>query len=79
MTDKQLLDHYRTLYQVAKRDKDICEQELDEFKTLCTMQQDIINTLNKRIEKQNNSINILENRILEVADTKTNVRIISIK
>ena len=23
MTDKQLLDHYRNLYQVAKRDKDI--------------------------------------------------------
>ena len=43
MNKEQLLDHYRNLYQIVKQDKDSIERELEEFKTLCTIQQDIIN------------------------------------
>lgn len=63
MTKEQLLNHYRNLYQVVKRDKDEIERELEEFKMLSSMQQDIINNLNKRINmlKQNNDV--LENNL----------------
>ena len=50
MTKEQLLDHYRNLYQSVKRDKDEIERELEEYKTLSSMQQDIISSLNKRID-----------------------------
>ena len=63
MTKEELLNHYRTLYQVVKRDKDEIERELGEFKTLSTMQQDIITSLKNRIEILNKNNKILENRL----------------
>ena len=54
MNKEQLLDHYRNLYQIVKQDKDSIERELEEFKTLCTIQQDIINNLNKRLANYKN-------------------------
>lgn len=66
MTKEELLNHYRTLYQVVKRDKDEIERELGEFKTLSTMQQDIITSLKNRIEILNKNNQILENRLNEL-------------
>lgn len=66
MTKEQLLNHYRNLYQVVKRDKDENERELEEFKTLSTMQQDIINSLNKKIEILNKNNQILENNLNQI-------------
>ena len=66
MTKEQLLNHYRSLYQVVKRDKDEIERQLEEFKTLSTMKQDIINNLNNRIEILNKNNQVLENRLNEL-------------
>lgn len=66
MTKEQLLNHYRNLYQIVKRDKDEIERELEEFKTLSTMKQDIINNLNNRIEILNKNNQVLENRLNEL-------------
>lgn len=65
MTKEQLLNHYRNLYQVVKRDKDDLEKELVEFKTLATMQQDIINSLNDRIDILRRNQEVLENNLNE--------------
>ncbi len=65
MTKEQLLNHYRNLYQVVKRDKDDLEKELGEFKTLATMQQDIINSLNERIDILRRNQEVLENNLNE--------------
>lgn len=54
-------NHYRNLYQIVKRDKDELERELEEYKTLSTMQQDIINSQNERINNLEHSIQVLEN------------------
>lgn len=66
MTKEQLLNHYRSLYQVVKRDKDEIERQLEEFKTLSTIQQDIIVSLNKRLEKLKLNNELLENRLNEL-------------
>lgn len=58
-----LLDHYRNLYQIVKRDKDELERELEEYKTLSTMQQDIITSLNRRIKNTENSYKVLKNNL----------------
>ncbi len=63
MTKEQLLNHYRNLYQVVKRDKDEIERELEEYKTLASMQQDIINNLNKRINILKRNREVLENNL----------------
>ena len=63
MTKEQLLNHYRNLYQVVKRDKDEIERELEEYKTLVSMQQDIINNLNKRIDILKRNREVLENNL----------------
>lgn len=63
MTKEQLLNHYRNLYQVVKRDKDEIERELEEYKTLASMQQDIINNLNKRINILKRNHEVLENNL----------------
>ena len=68
MNKEQLLNHYRNLYQVVKRDKDEIEREFEEYKTLSTMQQDIIKSLNKRVDilKKNNAV--LEHNITLLLD-----------
>ena len=63
MTKEQLLSHYRNLYQVVKRDKDEIERELEEYKTLASIQQDIINNLNKRINILKRNHEVLENNL----------------
>lgn len=63
MTKEQLLNHYRNLYQVVKKDKDEIERELEEFKMLSSMQQDIINNLNKRINILKRNHEVLENNL----------------
>lgn len=63
MTKEQLLNHYRNLYQVVKRDKDEIERELEEFKMLSSMQQDIVNNLNKRINILKHNNDLLENNL----------------
>lgn len=69
MSKEQLLNHYRNLYQVVKRDKDEIERELEEYKTLSTMHKDIIKSLNKRIDilKKNNAV--LEHNITLLLDS----------
>lgn len=49
MNKEELNKHYKTLYQIIKREKDDIERELQEYKLLNTIQQDIINSQNKRI------------------------------
>ncbi len=65
MNKEQLLNHYRNLYQAVKRDKDEIERELDEYKILSAMQQDIIHSLNKRVEILNHNQKVLENNLSE--------------
>ena len=75
MTKEQLLDHYRNLYQSVKRDKDEIERELEEYKTLSSMQQDIISSLNKRIDILRNNYKILENDLNMVLSNVSGLRI----
>lgn len=75
MTKEQLLDHYRNLYQSVKRDKDEIERELEEYKTLSSMQQDIISSLNKRIDILRNNYKILENDLNMVLSNVSELRI----
>lgn len=49
MNKEELNKHYKTLYQIVKRDKDEVERELQEYKLLNAIQQDIIDSQNKRI------------------------------
>ena len=75
MNKEQLLDHYRNLYQSVKRDKDEIERELEEYKTLSLMQQDIISSLNKRIDILKNNYKILENDLNMVLSNVSGLRI----
>lgn len=75
MTKEQLLDHYRNLYQSVKRDKDEIERELEEYKTLSSMQQDIISSLNKRIDILRNNYKILENDLNMVLSNVSGLKI----
>lgn len=75
MNKEQLLDHYRNLYQVVKRNKDEIERELEEYKTLSLMQQDIISSLNKRIDILKNNYKILENDLNMVLSNVSGLRI----
>ena len=75
MTKEQLLDHYRNLYQSVKRDKDEIERELEEYKTLSSMQQDIISSLNKRTDILRNNYKILENDLNMVLSNVSGLRI----
>lgn len=75
MTKDQLLNHYRNLYQVVKRDKDEIERELEEYKTLSSMQQDIISNLNKRIDILKNNYKILENDLNMVLSNVSGLKI----
>lgn len=75
MTKEQLLDHYRNLYQSVKRDKDEIERELEEYKTLSSMQQDIISSLNKRTDILRNNYKILENDLNMVLSNVSELRI----
>ena len=43
--------HYKTLYKIVKYEKDSIEKELEEYKLLCSVQQDIINNQNKKISR----------------------------
>ena len=44
-------NYYRNLYQIALRDRNEIKKELDLYKSLVDMQQDITNEKNKRIKK----------------------------
>ncbi len=68
MNKEQLLDHYRNLYQVVKRDKDEIEREFEEYKTLSTMQQDIIKSLNKRINILKKNSDVLQCNLKLILD-----------
>lgn len=65
MEETQFLDHYRNLYQITKADKDFADKDLETFKLLSTVQADIINSQNKRIEELKHSVAILENQLNE--------------
>lgn len=68
MNKEQLLDHYRNLYQVVKRDKDEIEREFEEYKTLSAMQQDIIKSLNKRINILKKNSDVLQCNLKLILD-----------
>lgn len=68
MNKEQLLDHYRNLYQVVKRDKDEIEREFEEYKTLSAMQQDIIKSLNKRINTLKKNSDVLQCNLKLILD-----------
>ena len=68
MNNEQLLNHYRNLYQIVKRDKDEIKRELEEYKTLSTMQQDIIKSLNKRINTLEKNNDILQCNLKLILD-----------
>lgn len=54
MTSELLLDHYKKLYKIIKKEKDETEKLLEEYKLLSTIQQDIITKQNKKIELLSN-------------------------
>jgi uncharacterized coiled-coil protein SlyX len=64
-----LLNHYRNLYQIVKKDKDELEKELEELKILSTIQHDIITSLNKKIDTLNKNNNVLERNIEELLNS----------
>ena len=57
-------NYYRNLYQMALRDRNEIKKELDLYKSLVDMQQDITNGKNKRINNLEHDIEVLKN-ILE--------------
>lgn len=76
MNKEELLDHYRNLYQIVKREKDDIEELLEEFKLLVTVKNDIINDLHKKLKKANKKIEILT---LEIEEKESEVKIIKIR
>lgn len=76
---EELLNHYRNLYQIVKRDKDQLERELEEYKTLSTMQQDIITSLNKRIENIKNNCEVLEKNSNMLLSNKDELKVTRIE
>lgn len=76
MNKEELLDHYRNLYQIVKREKDDIEELLEEFKLLVTVKNDIINDLHKKLKKTNKKIEILT---LEIEEKESEVKIIKIR
>lgn len=67
MTSELLLDHYKKLYKIIKKEKDETEKLLEEYKLLSTMQQDIITKQNKKIE-------LLSNGVEQIVEGKSNER-----
>lgn len=65
MTSELLLDHYKKLYKIIKKEKDETEKLLEEYKLLSTMQQDIITKQNKKIES---------NGVEQIVEGKSNER-----
>ena len=57
-------NYYRNLYQIALSDRNEIKKELDLYKSLVDMQQDITNGKNKRINNLEHDIEVLKN-ILE--------------
>ena len=53
-------DYYRNIYQIAMRDNEQMKRELEEYKTLTTMLQDIIKSQNIRINNLEHDIVVLE-------------------
>ena len=53
-------DYYRNIYQITLRDNEQMKRELEEYKTLASMQQDIISSQNKRIKDLEHSVLVLE-------------------
>ena len=76
MNKEELLDHYRNLYQIVKREKDDIEELLEEFKLLVTVKNDITNDLHKKLKKANKKIEILT---LEIEEKESEVKIIKIR
>ncbi len=81
MTDKEIKDHYRNIYQIVKKDKDSIERECEELRLLATIQQDLISTLNKRNKELEHSNEVLENFINEnIKDKKIHtVKVVKIR
>ena len=67
MTSELLLDHYKKLYKIIKKEKDETEKLLEEYKLLSTMQQDIIT-------KQNKTLELLSNGVEQIVEGKSNER-----
>lgn len=81
MTDKEIKDHYRNIYQIVKTDKESIERECEELRLLTTIQQDLISTLNKRNKELEHSNEVLENFINEnIKDKKIHtVKVVKIR
>ena len=81
MTDKEIKDHYRNIYQIVKADKESIERECEELRLLTTIQQDLISTLNKRNKELEHSNEVLENFINEnIKDKKIHtVKVVKIR
>ena len=60
MKDVELIDYYRNLYQIEKKNKENIERECEELNLYTTLQNDLNCNLRKKIKDLNNSINILE-------------------
>lgn len=58
-------NYYRNLYQIGLRDRYEIKKELDLYKSLVDMQQDITNEKNKRIENLEHDIEVLKNMLEE--------------
>ena len=58
-------NYYRNLYQIALRDRNEIKKELDLYKSLVDMQQDITNEKNKRIKNLEHDIEVLKNMLEE--------------
>ena len=53
-------DYFINIYQIAMRDNEQMKRELEEYKTLATMLQDIIKSQNIRINNLQHDIVVLE-------------------
>lgn len=70
MSKDNMLDYYRNLYQLEKGYKEDIERELEEYKCLTTMYQDILKSNEKRMEDLKRQILILQKNFTKRCDVK---------
>lgn len=70
MNKDNMLDYYRNLYQLEKGYKEDIERELEEYKCLTTMYQDILKSNEKRMNELKRQILVLQNNFTESCEDK---------
>lgn len=79
MNEKELLNYYRNNYQIAKFDLYEKDRELEEFKKLCEIQSDIIDTMKKRLKQKEKDFEKISIDTLKNLKKTPDIKIIKIR